>query len=209
MKKLHIVALLVATLGTGCGLFYHKEVVRVPEPQVLTDPEVAEAARGAELIYTDGETNRTVKARFLDASDSTVIAVVGKGQAEIDPGRMSGARLELKASKLSAGTCIGSTCLGGIIGTVAGVLVGKSIYDDAADEGPGSCVEAFLWPLIIVVVLIAAVMIGLVVAGLVMLLVMLLGGIILPNIIGNPEVRKIQEKGANLRDLISRKSGAY
>jgi len=209
MKGIRILALFAGAFGTGCGLFYHKEVVKVPEPQVLTDPEVAEAARGAELIYTDGETNRTVKARFLDANDSTVIAVVGKGQAEIDPGRMSGARLEMKASKLSAGTCLGSTCLGGILGTVAGVLVGKSIYDDAADEGPGSCVEAFIWPLIIVVVLIAAVMIGLMVAGFVMLLAMLLGGVILPNIIGNPGVRKIQEKGAKLRDLISRKSGAY
>ncbi len=206
MKKITFASVL-AFVGTGCAVFYHKEVVQVPEPAVLADPEIAEEAAGTKLVYQDLNTGRTEKTTFLGATDST-LKVFGHGaETEVRPSQMANARLEMSAGKMTPQTCIGSTCLGVGLGGFLGWLVGKNIYEDATEEGPSGCAEAFVWPFIIVITLIIAVFTGVAVALLVLLLSLLFGNVILPNILTNAKVKEIKARAQRLRGLIAQKTG--
>ncbi|MEO0141324.1 MAG: hypothetical protein ABIM88_07260 [candidate division WOR-3 bacterium] len=210
MKRFAIISSL-AIAGTGCGLFYHKEVVEVPNPAVLTDPEIAKEASGARLVYQDIATAKTEKGKFLGAEGSAVRVLSHGTETEINPSQMTNARLEMSASKMTPLTCLGSTCLGVGLGGFLGYLVGKDIYEDAIGEGPGeeptNCIEILIWPLIVLMALAIAIVFGVVVAGLVLLLSLIFGNVILPNLFLNSKVREIKARARRLRNLIAMKPG--
>ncbi|MEO0248520.1 MAG: hypothetical protein ABIN58_03030 [candidate division WOR-3 bacterium] len=206
MKKLAFLSVLAITV-TGCAVFYHKEVVQVPDPAVLTDPEIAEEAVGTKLVYQDMKTGKTEKTTFLSAGDSTIKVLSHGTETAVRPKQMANARLEMSASKMTPQTCIGSTCLGLSLGGFLGWLVGKNIYDDATEGGPSDCAEIFIWPFIVMIAILIAVMMGAAVAGLVLLLSLIFGNVILPNILTNAKVKEIKARAQKLRSLIAQKTG--
>jgi len=206
MKKITFLSTL-ALVATGCAVFYHKEVVEVPDPAVLADPEIAEEAMGTKLVFQDLTTGKTEKITFFGAEDSTIKVFSHGTETEVKPDQMANTRFELSAGKMTPQTCIGSTFLGIGLGGVLGWLVGKNIYDNATEEGPSDCLEVFIWPLIIFLALVIALLAGAAVAGLVLLLSLVFGNVILPNLFLNSKVKEIKAKAQRLRSLIAQKSG--
>ncbi len=206
MKKLVLLSA-IAVATTGCAVFYHKEVVEVPEPAALTDPEIAKEASGIKLVYQDIKTGKTEKTTFLGAGDSTIKVFSHGAETSVRPTQMANTRLELSAGKMTPLTCLGSTSCGLGLGGFLGWLVGKDIYDNATEGGPSGCAEALIWPLIIFLALVTAILVGAAVAGLVLLLSLFLGNIVLPNVFLNSKVRGIKARAQRLRSLIAHKSG--
>ena len=205
----------LSLLGTACAVFYHKEVVEVPDPSVLTDPRIAQEASGTKLVFQDLRTGRTEKAKFLGATDSTVKVLSRRTEKEVRPSQMTNARLELSAGKMTPQTCVGSTCCGVTIGGILGWFAGKSIYDDfyddTGDDEPSNCIDVFVWlfimPIVFLVALALALLVGAAVALLVLLLSLFLGNVVLPNLFLNSKVKEIIAKAQRLRSLIAQKSG--
>jgi hypothetical protein len=203
-------------LATSCAVFYHKEVVEVPDPAALADPQIAAEASGAKLVFRDLRTGKTEKTKFLNATDSSVKVLRGRAEREFRPSQMSNARLEFSAAKTTPPSCLSSACCGITFGGVLGWLAGKSVYDDITEDAPTpgenpSCIDVIILPLIYLLVLFVgialAVIIGAAVAGLILLLSLILGNIVLPNLFLNPKVKEIKSKANRLRSLIAHRTG--
>ncbi len=189
----------------GCGLFYHKEVVDVPDPAMLTHPQVMEQARGAKLTYTEKTTGEKVSGTLMASRGDTGLLIAEKKESHLVPvSNMEAAKLEMQASKLSFGGCVTTGCLSAMAGIGSGVYIGSQVYENSDNDEPKGCAEALVWPIVMAVLLMLAIIVGFIVAVIVAALVLLVGTLVLPNILLNENVKSIKLKADKLRKMLSR-----
>lgn len=78
--------------------------MEVPDPSVLTDPEIAEEAAGTKLVFQNLTNGRTEKTTFFGAEDSTIKVFSHGAETEVQPNQMANARFELSAGKMAPQT---------------------------------------------------------------------------------------------------------
>ncbi|MEO0248521.1 MAG: hypothetical protein ABIN58_03035 [candidate division WOR-3 bacterium] len=178
MKRLAFLSVLAIT-GLGCAVSHHKEVVQVPEPEVLTDPEIAEEAAGAKPFYQDVKAGKTEKTTFLSAGDSTIKVFSHGTETAVRPNQMTNARPAMSTSGVNPCVLVGSIVLGALIGLSVGWAVGRNFYKKFTHERPGGCAEIIFWPVIVMIGFSIALIVGIVVGVLVFVLTVILGNLIL------------------------------
>ncbi|MEO0192209.1 MAG: hypothetical protein ABIM46_05445 [candidate division WOR-3 bacterium] len=156
-------------------VFYHKDAIQVPEPAVLTNPEIAKEAAGPKLVYQDTKTDNTEKPTFLSAGDSVIKVLSHDRETAVSPKQLNNAQPQMSVGNANPCVLIGSIFLAVFIGGLAGWAIGRVIYKELVQERSGGCAGTLFRPLQIAIAFFIALIIGIAVGILVFILSLFLG----------------------------------